>query len=158
METTSRKKLFVVGNDESGKHSLLAAFQRYKIEEKGCFPTLSDNVVDVNVDGKLVELKLWPTCGEKYNQLRALSYPDTDVMLMCFSVDSPDSLEDIPNKWIPEVKHFCPNIPIILVGNKKDLRYEPRNLEKAKQEFVKLEDCLAMAQRIKAYAFYSTLS
>ncbi len=35
---------------------------------------------------------------------------------MCFSIDSPDSLENIPEKWNPEVKHFCPNVPIILVG------------------------------------------
>jgi len=41
---------------------------------------------------------------------------------MCFSIDSPDSLENIPEKWTPEVRHFCPNVPIILVGNKKDLR------------------------------------
>ena len=52
-------------------------------------------------------------------RLRPLSYPDTDVILMCFSIDSPDSLENIPEKWTPEVKHFCPNVPIILVGNKK---------------------------------------
>ena len=44
---------------------------------------------------------------------------DTDVILMCFSIDSPDSLENIPEKWTPEVRHFCPNVPIILVGNKK---------------------------------------
>ncbi len=55
----------------------------------------------------------------KCNRLRPLSYPDTDVILMCFSIDSPDSLENIPEKWTPEVKHFCPNVPIILVGNKK---------------------------------------
>jgi hypothetical protein len=67
-----------------------------------------------------VELTLWDTAGqEDYDRLRPLSYPDTDVILMCFSVDSPDSLENIPEKWTPEVKHFCPNVPIILVGNKK---------------------------------------
>ncbi len=53
---------------------------------------------------------------EDYDRLRPLSYPDTDVILMCFSIDSPDSLENIPEKWNPEVKHFCPNVPIILVG------------------------------------------
>jgi Ras family protein A len=67
-----------------------------------------------------VELALWDTAGqEDYDRLRPLSYPDTDVILMCFSIDSPDSLENIPEKWTPEVKHFCPNVPIILVGNKK---------------------------------------
>ena len=67
-----------------------------------------------------VELALWDTAGqEDYDRLRPLSSPDTDVILMCFSIDSPDSLENIPEKWTPEVKHFCPNVPIILVGNKK---------------------------------------
>jgi len=67
-----------------------------------------------------VELALWDTAGqEDYDRLRPLSYPDTDVILMCFSIDSPDSLENIPEKWTPEVKHFCPSVPIILVGNKK---------------------------------------
>lgn len=56
---------------------------------------------------------------EDYDRLRPLSYPDTDVILMCFSIDSPDSLENIPEKWSPEVRHFCPNVPVILVGNKK---------------------------------------
>ena len=45
---------------------------------------------------------------EDYDRLRPLSYPDTDVILMCFSIDSPDSLENIPEKWTPEVRHFCP--------------------------------------------------
>ena len=71
-----------------------------------------------------MELALWDTAGqEDYDRLRPLSYPDTDVILMCFSIDSPDSLQNIPEKWVPEVKHFCPNVPIVLVGNKKDLRY-----------------------------------
>lgn len=73
-----------------------------------------------------VELALWDTAGqEDYDRLRLLSYPDTDVIVMCFSIDLPDSLENIQDKWIPEVKHFCPNVPIILVGNKRDLRHDP---------------------------------
>ncbi len=47
-----------------------------------------------------VELALWDTAGqEDYDRLRPLSYPDTDVILMCFSIDSPDSLgNDISRK------------------------------------------------------------
>lgn len=52
-------------------------------------------------------MALWDTAGqEDYDRLRPLSYPDTDVILMCFSIDSPDSLENIPEKWTPEVKHI----------------------------------------------------
>lgn len=75
---------------------------------------------------------------------------------MCFSIDSPDSLENIPEKWTPEVKHFCPNVPIILVGNKKDLRNDPstiKELAKMKQEPVKPEEGRAMAEKINAFAY-----
>eukprot|EP00800_Vazella_pourtalesii_P023936 TRINITY_DN997_c0_g2_i2.p1 TRINITY_DN997_c0_g2~~TRINITY_DN997_c0_g2_i2.p1 ORF type:complete len:112 (+),score=18.89 TRINITY_DN997_c0_g2_i2:427-762(+) len=75
---------------------------------------------------------------------------------MCFSIDSPDSLENIPEKWTPEVKHFCPTVPIILVGNKKDLRNDEHTkseLLSMKQEPVKLDDGRAMADKIGAYAY-----
>ncbi|KAK6303622.1 hypothetical protein J4Q44_G00260760 [Coregonus suidteri] len=114
-------------------------------------------VADIEVDSKQVELALWDTAGqEDYDRLRPLSYPDTDVILMCFSIDSPDSLENIPEKWTPEVKHFCPNVPIILVGNKKDLRNDEhtrRELAKMKQEPVKPEEARDMANRIGAFGY-----
>ena len=60
-------------------------------------------VADIEVENKQVELALWDTAGqEDYDRLRPLSYPDTDVILMCFSIDSPDSLENIPEKCVPE--------------------------------------------------------
>ena len=55
-------------------------------------------------------------------RLRPLSYPQTDVFLICFSVTSPASFENVRAKWYPEVSHHCPNTPIILVGTKLDLR------------------------------------
>ena len=104
-----------------------------------------------------MELALWDTAGqEDYDRLRPLSYPDTDVILMCFSIDSPDSLENIPEKWTPEVKHFCPNVPIILVGNKKDLRNDEvtkRELMKMKQEPVRPDEGKTIADKINAYAY-----
>lgn len=58
-----------------------------------------------------------------------LSPPPSPVSLLA-------GTENIPEKWTPEVKHFCPNVPIILVGNKKDLRNDEhtrRELTKMKQ-------------------------
>lgn len=104
-----------------------------------------------------MELALWDTAGqEDYDRLRPLSYPDTDVILMCFSIDSPDSLENIMETWNPEVQHFCPNVPIVLVGNRKDLRQDPatiKELAKMKQEPVKPEEGRAMAEKINAFGY-----
>ncbi len=75
---------------------------------------------------------------------------------MCFSIDAPDSLDNIPEKWTPEVKHFCPNVPIILVGNKKDIRNDEaikRELGRMKQEPVKPDQGKVMADTIGAFAY-----
>jgi len=152
-----RKKLVIVGDGACGKTCLLIVFSKDQFPEV-YVPTVFENyVADIEVDNKQVELALWDTAGqEDYDRLRPLSYPDTDVILMCFSIDSPDSLENIPEKWTPEVKHFCPNVPIILVGNKKDLRNDSstiKELGKMKQEPVKPEEGRTMAEKINAFAY-----
>ena len=75
---------------------------------------------------------------------------------MCFAIDNPDSLENIVEKWSPEVDHFCPNVPVILVGNKKDLRNDPathEELSKRNLKPVATEEGLIVAQRIGAHAY-----
>ncbi|KAF6022427.1 Rho1 [Bugula neritina] len=152
-----RKKLVIVGDGACGKTCLLIVFSKDQFPEV-YVPTVFENyVADIEVDAKQVELALWDTAGqEDYDRLRPLSYPDTDVILMCFSVDSPDSLENIPEKWTPEVRHFCPNVPIILVGNKKDLRNDSQTIKelmKMKQEPVKMDQGRAMADNISAFGY-----
>src|SRR5262249_45347451 len=60
--------------------------------------------------------------GGTYERLRILSYPNTSVFVLCFSVMDKTSRENILESWVPEVRHHCPGIPIILVGTKIDLR------------------------------------
>lgn len=152
-----RKKLVIVGDGACGKTCLLIVFSKDQFPEV-YVPTVFENyVADIEVDGKQVELALWDTAGqEDYDRLRPLSYPDTDVILMCFAIDSNDSLENIPEKWTPEVKHFCPNVPIILVGNKKDLRPDPTAVKKMSpqgQEPVERAEGLRMKEKIEAWAY-----
>ena len=154
---TIRKKLVIVGDGSCGKTCLLIVFSKDEFPE-AYVPTVFDNyVADMEVDGKQVELSLWDTAGqEAFDRLRPLSYPDTDVILMCFSIDAPDSFDNIPEKWTPEVKHFCPNVPIILVGNKKDIRNDEgvrKELSRMKQEPVRPEQGRVMAETINAFTY-----
>lgn len=61
--------------------------------------------VQVTVDGRMVSLNLWDTAGqEEYDRLRTLSYPQTNVFIICFSISSPASYENVKHKWYPEVR------------------------------------------------------
>ncbi|KAJ3099533.1 GTP-binding protein Rho1 [Phlyctochytrium planicorne] len=121
-------------------------------------PTVFENhVIDVHLDGREIQLALWDTAGqEEYDRLRPLSYPGAHVVLICFSIASPDSLENVETKWIPEVQHHCPGLPILLVGCKMDLRNDPvtiRDLGARRQAPVSPEQGLAMARKIGAYRY-----
>lgn len=118
-------------------------------------PTVFENyVANVEVDGRKVELALWDTAGqEDYDRLRPLSYPDSNVILICFAIDSPDSLDNVLEKWISEVLHFCQRVPIILVGCKADLRNNPNTIEQLRQQQqqpVSTAEGQAVAQKIGA--------
>ena len=91
------------------------------------FDNYSENMY---IQSKFVSLNLWDTAGqEDYDRLRPLSYPQTDVFLICFSVVNPTSFENITHKWFPEVSHHCPGVPVLLIGNKIDLREDPDTLQ-----------------------------
>ncbi|ODQ52890.1 GTPase rho1 [Saitoella complicata NRRL Y-17804] len=165
-----RRKLVIVGDGACGKTCLLIVFSKGTFPEhmfrtpehkvanayhQVYVPTVFENyVADVEVDGKRVELALWDTAGqEDYDRLRPLSYPDSHVILICFAVDSPDSLDNVQEKWISEVLHFCPRLPIILVACKKDLRFDPKTIDelrKTSQSPVTPEEGEAVAQKIGA--------
>jgi len=149
-----RRKLVIVGDGACGKTCLLIVFSKGTFPED-YVPTVFENyVADVEVDGRRVELALWDTAGqEDYDRLRPLSYPDSHVVLICFAIDLPDSLENVQEKWIGEVMHFCPKVPVMLVGCKKDLRRDPQtieNLRKQNQRPIAPEQGQAVAQKIGA--------
>lgn len=152
-----RRKLVIVGDGASGKTSLLCVFaigefpQQYE-------PTIFENyVAEIRLDGKPVQLALWDTAGqEEYERLRPLSYSQAHVILIAFSIDTPDSLENVTVKWIEEVRQICgPHLPVLLVGCKKDLRDEAVRRGKSLQgNFVQSHEGQEVAQQIGARAYY----
>ncbi|KAH6902644.1 signal transducer [Coprinopsis sp. MPI-PUGE-AT-0042] len=118
-----KRKLVVVGDGGCGKTCLLIVYAENRFPE-AYIPTVFENyVTQRNFEGKLIELALWDTAGqEEYDRLRPLSYPESNVILIVFSIDFPTSLANVQDKWYPEVAHFCENTPLILVATKTDLR------------------------------------
>jgi len=118
-----KKKLVVVGDGGCGKTCLLIVYAENRFPE-AYIPTVFENyVTQVHFEGKQIELALWDTAGqEEYDRLRPLSYPESDVILIVFSIDFPVSLANVQDKWYPEVAHFCEGVPLILIGTKIDLR------------------------------------
>ncbi|XP_061412552.1 rho-related BTB domain-containing protein 2-like isoform X2 [Lethenteron reissneri] len=74
------------------------------------------------VDEVNVSLRLWDTFGDHHKD-RRFAYGRSDVVVVCFSIASPNSLRHVRTKWFPEIKHFCPRTPVLLVGCQLDLRY-----------------------------------
>jgi len=128
-------KCIVVGDDGVGKTTLLISYTTNTIPSR-FLPTVFDNcTVTVMIGDDPHTLSLFDTCGkEEYDRLRPLSYPRTDVFLVCFSVVLPASLENVKEKWFPEVHHHCPEVPCLIVGTQVDLRDDPQVMERLQRQ------------------------
>jgi len=131
-------KCVIVGDGAVGKTCMLMSFSNNTFPQE-YVPTVFDNYnTAIMVDEVPYNLGLWDTAGqEEYDRLRALCYPQTDVFLMCFSVVSPSSFENIKIRWYPELQHHCPDTPCVLVGTKIDMREDASILESLKSQGLK---------------------
>ncbi len=111
------KKFVVVGDGGCGKTCLLISYSQGYFPEvilrsispgvmlnslQKYVPTVFENYITHTMygpTGQTVELALWDTAGqEEYDRLRPLSYPETDLLFVCFAIDCPNSLENVMDK------------------------------------------------------------
>ena len=116
-------KFVVIGDGAVGKSCLLIAYTTNAFPGD-YVPTVFDNYsANIMYNGKPFSVGFFDTAGqEDYDRLRPLSYPQTDVFLICYDVSRKSSFDNVLAKWIPEVTHHCPNTPYIVIGLKSDLR------------------------------------
>ena len=148
-------KCMVIGDHGVGKTSLLITYYYDKFPSE-YVPIVFDNyTLQMKVDEVIVHVTFWDTMiyTEGTEALRPLSYPGTDIFLVCFSVAEPASFRRVKEYWFPEIKHHCPNTPFILLGTKVDLRGDRATLDmltKKQEEVVSKEEGKRMAKSLKA--------
>lgn len=93
--TLASHSTFCDGTTPTMTMTILMSAQKY-------VPTVFENYITYPThppSGKTVELALWDTAGqEEYDRLRPLSYPETDLIFVCFAIDCPNSLENVMDK------------------------------------------------------------
>ena len=140
-----------------GKTCLLHTYTTNSFPQQ-YIPTVFDNyAVTVYVGRQPITLGLFDTAGqEDWDRLRITSYTSTDVFVICFSVMEPSSFFNVAQKWAPEIKHYQPDIPWILVGTQIDLRDDKsvlNELSQRRQKPISKEDGEKMARKLGARAY-----
>ena len=140
-------KIVAVGDGGVGKTCMFNSYIGAKVNDEYT-PTVFDNFETILcINNQPIKISLWDTAGQEcYNRIRTLSYPRTDIFLVCYSIVEPSSYFHMLEKWIPEFSKICPQVPFIIVGLKSDLRedkeyvknmfdrgFEPIPLQKAEE-------------------------
>ncbi|KAJ3167270.1 hypothetical protein HDU87_001698 [Geranomyces variabilis] len=142
------KKVVIVGDERTGKTALCLVYCRAP------FPTTHFTTVSDTYARSGCTLELADTAGSyEFDRLRPFSYDHADAFIIAFSVDDPLSLENVEEKWVPEVRYFSDKVPILLVALKTDLRSEEETVQRLSRESlrpVRFDEGETVAARIGA--------
>ena len=107
LESPYHVKLMLVGDANVGKTSLLYTVANGHFPEDYC-PNHAEYGMGAKafrmVDGCTAVIAAWDSAGQvDYVRLRPLSYPQTDIFVIAYSVDSRESFEAVAHSWMPEL-------------------------------------------------------
>ena len=150
-------KVHFTGDGAVGKTCMLISHTEGKFPIE-YIPTVMDNYEEtIIVEGEELKLSLWDTAGEEgYARIRSLGYPGTSVFVTVFSVVNHSSFINVKERWLPEIREHCPNTPMLIVGNKTDLRNDSQTiyqLQKEGKTAITLEEGEELAKNIGAVAY-----
>lgn len=154
---SNNMKLVVVGDGAVGKTCLLVVYAKGEFPSE-YVPTVFDNyTAKVKIDDQLYPVQLWDTAGqEELESIRTLSYQNTSVFLLCFSVTTPTTFDNLTTVWLPEIKRYVKNPTILLIGTKIDLRNDEqtlRNLEAEGKSPITQQQALDKCKEIGAIGY-----
>ena len=159
-------KCVLVGDSKSGKTALLYTLS------KGIFPTqhLPTVINNVNVSGMFEDnqatISFWDTPGDiEQEDIRSMAYQNADFILITFSLNKLKDVSHVRERWYNEVKKYCPNASILLIGTnldkREDLSYDHNVVTKSTvdypirkdEDIVTYSNGLSIAKEIGAIAY-----
>ncbi|KAM6972619.1 rho-related GTP-binding protein RhoH [Aplochiton taeniatus] len=150
-------KCVLVGDCGVGKTALLVRFTSETYPDR-YVPTVYENAgVEVYMDGVPISLGLWDTSGnDVFKSVRSMSYQQADVVLLCYSVANPTSLANVRQKWMGDVRHNLPRVPVLVVATQTD----QREMGSHRENCTSSTDGRRVAQEVRAkgYVECSSLS
>ncbi|KAF8190369.1 small GTPase CDC42 [Mycena galopus ATCC 62051] len=156
LDLRNAKKVMVLGDWGVGKTSMLVSYTRKAFPIDYCRHLSDSTALLVKVAKTKYTLGLFDTDGQsEYDRLRPLAYPQTDVFLVCFRVTQRASFSALRTRWIPEIRHYCPDVPFIIVATQIDMRdgsdsQLSEKLMREKQHVVSTEEGERLAHQLGA--------
>ena len=129
-------KVVIIGNSGVGKSCMLTRFadQTYTDEYISTIG-VDFKIRTVYIDDKVVKLQLWDTAGqERFRTITTSYYRGAQGIVIVYDVCDRDSFNQVPS-WLTEVKRYAQgDVPMLLVGNKVDLKNQIQvNSEEGKE-------------------------
>eukprot|EP00299_Pterocystis_sp_00344_P005074 c163_g1_i1.p1 GENE.c163_g1_i1~~c163_g1_i1.p1 ORF type:complete len:287 (+),score=67.44 c163_g1_i1:536-1396(+) len=150
-------KCVVVGAQSTGKSSFVVTAVTGQFPEQPLSTFIENSLTNAVINGRSITIAFWDGLrNENFSRLRVLSYPQTNVFLMCFAVNHRDSFERVTSEFVPEIRQRCPKVPILLVGLKSDLRESSGSnpeIPSDTNSFVTREEAIACSNKIKAVEY-----
>ena len=152
--TSPVKEIVVVGDGMCGKTSTISVFLGNRFPSE-YVPTVYENhIKKVKLGAHIISLRLWDTAvQEDFEIFRPMFYRRASVFVVMYSVDRRESLINVCEKWVPELRQYCPDVPIVLVANKTDLQYKIGKLSENEERPVSTSEGQEIARKLKAFAF-----
>lgn len=122
-EKIHRKKVIIVGDATTGKTSIVRRFTEGSMPSEYTQTYFENSKKRIIVKNEKIDLNFFDTGGgHEFDNIRPLNYAGADLCIITFAIDDAQSLENVLDRWSPEISEQLAEVPIILVGTKEDQR------------------------------------
>lgn len=136
-------KLVIIGDTCVGKTSILSKFFRNE------FDINSNSTIGVEFSKKLIKvenstinLQVWDTAGqERFRAITTAYYRGSKGILLVYDITNINTFDNL-NRWLDESYNIVGHIPIMLIGNKCDLKHKRQVSTEMGKEFAEKYGCM----------------